>query len=123
MNLAQARRIALALPEVTEAPHFHYSSFRVRGRIFATFPPAGGFLNILVDEDQRELAPAVEAGFLEPLTWGRKVVGLRVSLAKARAAWVRELLQHAWSLKAPKRLAATLPARSRKGGSSSSRKR
>ena len=34
MKTAQVRRFALSLPAVTEEPHFHYSSFRIRGKIF-----------------------------------------------------------------------------------------
>ena len=36
MKLADVRKFALALPEVAEAPHHHYGSFRVRGKILAT---------------------------------------------------------------------------------------
>jgi YjbR len=39
MNVAQVRRYALSLPDTTEEPHFEYSSFRVRGKIFVTVPP------------------------------------------------------------------------------------
>ena len=39
MKMSQLRTFALALPETTEEPHFNYSSFRVRGKIFATIPP------------------------------------------------------------------------------------
>ena len=59
MKLQLARQFALSLPETTEEPHFEYSSFRVRGKIFATVPPDGAALHIFVDEDQR--APLVAA--------------------------------------------------------------
>jgi hypothetical protein len=36
MTLSQLHSIALALPSTTEEPHFDYSSFRVKGRIFVT---------------------------------------------------------------------------------------
>src|SRR5205085_6611083 len=41
MNLNEARRFALSLPQTTEAPHFDKSSFRVEGNIFATVPTDG----------------------------------------------------------------------------------
>lgn len=47
MKLEQARKYALSLPETTEAPHFDYTSFRVKGKIFATSPPGGEFLHIV----------------------------------------------------------------------------
>jgi len=104
-KLDQLRRYALSLPEVTEQPHFDYSSFRVRGKIFVTVPPGGQHLNVFVDEEQRELALAVHAAFVEKLWWGGKVVGLRVELASADGKVVNELVRQAWARKAPKRLA------------------
>jgi hypothetical protein len=41
----------------------------------------------------------------EKLRWGRKVVGLRVKLGRAKAQDVKELVLSAWEKKAPKRLA------------------
>jgi len=39
MKVAEVRCYALSLPDTTEEPHFEYSSFRVRGKIFVTVPP------------------------------------------------------------------------------------
>lgn len=33
MNLAAARRLALALPDSSEAPHYHATSFRAGGKV------------------------------------------------------------------------------------------
>ncbi len=106
MKIAQVRRFALSLPEATEAPHFQYSSFRVRGKIFATAPPDGKHLHVFVTDDEREIAMALDPEFLENLHWGGKVVGLRVALAKAKPKVVAKLLTQAWSGKAPKILLA-----------------
>jgi len=103
-NLDRVRHHALSLPETAEQPHFHYMSFRVRGKIFATVPPDGLFLHVFVDEEQRELALAVHPACIEKLWWGQKVVGLRVDLARADAKVVDELLRQAWARKAPKSL-------------------
>ncbi len=107
MKLSQARKYALSLPETNEEPHFDYSSFRVRGKIFATVPPSGDYLHIFVDDDQRAPLIAAEPDKYAPLHWGAKVVGLRVVLATANAATVNRLLLQSWLRKAPKRLAAT----------------
>ncbi len=104
MTLAQARRIALALPEAAEAPHHHMTSFRVRGKIFATVPPEGTHLHIFVGDDHRELALAAHPACCEKLWWGAKVAGLRVTLAPAPPALVRDLLLTAWRAKAPRSL-------------------
>jgi hypothetical protein len=104
MKLATVRKYALSLPEVTEQPHFHFGSLRVRGRIFVTMPPEGGHLHVFVAELERELALAIHPEFAEKLFWGGKVVGLRVALASAPAAAVKRLIGQAWTHKAPKAL-------------------
>ena len=106
MKLAAVRRFALSLPEATEAPHFEYSSFRVRGKIFATVPPDGLHVHIFVGDEDREPALEVHGEFAEKLLWGGKVVGLRVYLEKAEAGAVKALLERAWRRKAPKALLA-----------------
>ncbi len=106
MNMAQVRRYALSLTEVTEEPHHHFSSFRVGGKIFVTVPPEETHIHVFVSEDQRELALSLEPGCLEKLLWGGKVVGLRVDLATAPAAVVKRLLSQAWAHKAPKAVLA-----------------
>ncbi len=80
------------------------SSFRVRGKIIATVPPEEVFLHVFVDEERRELAVSMYPEFCEKLWWGKKVVGVRVSLAQADADEVKDLLRAAWAAKAPKKL-------------------
>ncbi len=112
MQFAAVRAIALSLPEVTEEPHHQSGSFRVRGKIFLTVPPGETHIHVFVSEEQRELALAVYAGFVEKLLWGGKVVGLKVALAKAEPSAVEALVHQAWAYKAPKALAsATLAER------------
>jgi len=107
MKLADARRHALALPDAAEAPHFEYTSFRVRGKIFATAPPDGRHLHVFVGDEERERALELHPEFVEKLWWGKRVVGLRVTLAKAEAPVVKALLRQAWLRKAPKKLTVT----------------
>ena len=107
MKLAQVRRFAMSLPDVTEEPHFNYSSFRVRGKIFATVPPEGEHLHVFVSEQEREIALALEPAFIEKLHWGVRVVGLRIALAKAKPRVVNKLVAEAWSRRVPKSLHAT----------------
>ena len=106
MKIDQVRRIALALAEVTEEPHHRYSSFRVRGRIFATVPPEGDHLHVFVADEEREIALELNPEFVEKLRWGARVVGVRVSLGKAKPKVVTKLLEQAWARKAPKSLLA-----------------
>ena len=76
----------------------------------ATVPPGGELLHVFVPDDLREPALAMYPEFLEKLTWGGKVVGLRVHLAAAAPAVVRRLVRQSWEAKAPKRLVAALKA-------------
>jgi hypothetical protein len=108
MKLSQARAYALSLPEANEEPHFHLTSFRVRGKIFATAPPGEKYLHIFVDEDLRSPLIAAHPDAYESLTWGAKVVGVRVTLTRAADGTVCRLLRESWKRKAPKRLVAAL---------------
>jgi hypothetical protein len=116
MKIEAVRRFAMALQGVTEAPHHHFSSFRVGGKIFVTVPPDGLHIHAFVPELARERAVAMFPEFVEPLLWGGKVVGVRVALAAATPADVNTLVREAWALKAaavtkkPARKAAPKPA-------------
>ena len=112
MDLDTARRFALGLPETTEEPHFDLSSWRVRGKIFATIPPGGEVLRIPVDPDEwHGLVEANPAVFTE-IVWGKRPVRnwVQVDLPAAARDEVRELLEEAWRRRAPKRVVAAYDA-------------
>jgi hypothetical protein len=111
LSMAAVRELALALPGATEEPHFDMASFRVRGKIFATVPPDGLHLHVFVDDAETQACVAEAPGVFEPLLWGGKRRGLRVSLAGADRDRVRELLEEAWRRKASARFIAELPNR------------
>jgi hypothetical protein len=121
VRLAEARKFALSLPETTEEPHFEAGSFRVRGKIFATVPPGGKQLRIFVEQAEAEALFAEDALTFEPVVWGKRTVpgAVCVNLATASAAQVRELLEDAWRMRAPKRAITALEAA--RGGSRRSR--
>ncbi|MFT3763652.1 MAG: MmcQ/YjbR family DNA-binding protein [Pseudoxanthomonas sp.] len=104
MQIEQLRAYALSLPETTEEPHFHYASFRVKGKIFVTVPPGEKFAHVFVGDEQRDMAIVLHPEAVEPLTWGKKTVGVRISLTKAKPKFVQQLVRHAWERKAPKSL-------------------
>ena len=105
MNVKQVRRLALSLPEASEAPHFHLASFRVRGKIFATLAPDGSYLNVFVDDTLREVMVAVDPKAFETLWWGKSAY-LHVHVGAAKAKDVKTLLRASWERKAPKKLLA-----------------
>src|SRR5688572_8705140 len=104
-----AKRFALSLPGVTEAPHFGIPSFRVNKRILVTVPP-GAVLNIFVSDAERDMCLMVYAACTEKVLWGGKVVGIRVFLAKATRGAVEDLILRAWKHRAPDKAVAAWEA-------------
>lgn len=104
MNAEQARALALGMPGAVEKPHHELTSFRLpggkpgtTGRIFATMKPDGTELRVFIkDEGSRDAWIAREQGVVEPLFWGAKRCGVKLLLAKAKPAWVKDLLAEAW---------------------------
>lgn len=102
MTLAQVRKHVLSLAGTTEEPHFDRTSFRVNGRIFVTARPADSHIHVFVPDEVREPALAMHSEVVSKLLWGGKVVGLRIELSRATPGVVRDLVEKAWSSKAPK---------------------
>jgi hypothetical protein len=100
------RRLALSLPETTEAPHHDMTSFRVAGKIFATVPPALDRVHLFVPPDEVAASCAEYPGVVEELWWGKRLSGCRVFLSGATQSMLRELLNEAWRNRAPKNLVA-----------------
>jgi hypothetical protein len=100
------RRMALSLPEVTEAAHMGHPDFRVKNKIFATlgYPGRGWGMVKLTPEQQDWLVRAAPVAF-SPVNgaWGR-AGNTNVKLRAARKGMVREALITAWQNRAPKRL-------------------
>jgi hypothetical protein len=107
MDVETAAAAALALPGVTEADHHGRRSFRVgAGKILATVP-ADGVLNVMVGDDLAHAASAQPG--VELLWWGKQLSGVRVELTAVDPALLDELLQEAWSLRAPAALRRPAP--------------
>jgi hypothetical protein len=100
VTLPEVRGLAMANKGTTESPHHRYTSFRVRGRIYATAPVEGGSLHVFVDEEDRDRMVKLDPAAYAILGWGKKAVGLRVELGAAQADDVRALLHAAWLRKA-----------------------
>ena len=111
-TLAHVRRIALSLPETVEQDHHGFPSFRLAGKIFATVPNAAT-LHIMLPDTHVEMAIGSSPKACEELWWGKRLCGVRVTLASAPTKLVSMLLTEAWRLKAPARLVRTTPTPSR----------
>jgi hypothetical protein len=107
MTAADFRRIALSLPQASEAAHMGHPDFRVAGRIFATLghPRSGWGMVKLTPEQQEFFVRAQPVAFM-PVKggWGRGGA-TNVKLRTASKGAVREALIIAWRNRAPKRLA------------------
>lgn len=101
MKLEDARQFALSLPETTEQPHHDMQSYRVRGKIFVTVPADGDHLHIFVDEDETRAAIAEQPSAFEELWWGKRLVGVRVTLSATDSRLVLELIEESWRMRAP----------------------
>ena len=103
VDLAQARLIALALPETIEQDHHGMPSFRVGGKILATVPD-DEHIRIMLVEDEIRAVVAEYPDVCAPFYWGKKLACVLVSLPPATPNLVEELLTEAWLSKAPRSL-------------------
>ena len=103
MTQDEVRRLALALPEAVEAPHFDRIAFKVR-RIYATLAADGASLNLMLTPDEQEfkclLAP--EAFSPVPNAWGKQGWTL-ADLSKLSAAELADALRIAWANAQPRK--------------------
>ena len=98
----EARRLALALPGAVEADHHGRPSFRVGGKIFATLWDEN-HLNVMLDEPGILTAVAVTPEACAECWWGKRLSAVQVTLDRAGAVLVGDLLTDAWEHKAPAR--------------------
>ncbi len=106
MTVDAFRRMALSLPETSEAAHMSHPDFRVCGKIFATlgYPSAAWGMVGLTPKQQQALVRKDPDAFVPVKgAWGRQGA-TSVRLRVAPAASVRKALVDAWCNKAPKRL-------------------
>jgi hypothetical protein len=98
-----ARRLALALPEVVEQDHHGRPSFRVAGKIFATLWDEQ-HMNVMIDEPGILTAVERQPGWCAERWWGKRLAAVEVTLERADPTVLAELLADAWEGKAPRRL-------------------
>jgi hypothetical protein len=79
VSRAQARELALALPEAVEQDHHGRPPFRVAGKIFATQWDEE-HMNVMLDEDGIRTALHEHPSVCEEVWWGKKLTAVRVDL-------------------------------------------
>lgn len=114
--IARLRRLCLALPEAHEVEAWGEPTFRVRNKLFATFASAANhhgagrpaaWVKAAPGNQPFMVAHAPDRFFVPPYVGPSGWVGVWLDVAD----WdeLRELLEDAWRLTAPKRVAALLP--------------
>ena len=103
---AAFRRLALSLPEASEAAHMGHPDFRVRNKVFASLgTPDGGWGTVRLTPEQQDVLIEAEPAAFKPAAgaWGRRG-WTHVRLAAADAETLRSALGMAWRNTAPKAL-------------------
>ena len=99
-TLDDVRRIALALPEVREKPHFGMPAFRVADKGFVSV--VKDHSRVLLCLDPADVAAELALGDCQRLTRFDVLIGLDADLAALDAARLERLLHSAWRHRAPK---------------------
>jgi len=108
MNADRFRALALGFPEAVESEHMGHPDFRVRKKIFATLTADEQRGSIKCDPSTMDTLIRAEPAVYRD-AWGGRWLGVELSLADEAA--ISDLLEDAWRMVAPKRLAAQHPAR------------
>jgi hypothetical protein len=99
---ATIRRLALDFPEATAGAHFYRPDFRVRNKIFAALPDGGRIVGLKSTPSNVDALVSADAVTFTDLWRGR---WLGVRLDRVSLPVLKELMEDAWCLVAPKRLA------------------
>jgi hypothetical protein len=103
---ATFRRLALSLPEASEAAHMGRPDFRVRNKIFAALgTPDGGWGTVKLTAEQQGLLIDAEPAMFKPAAgaWGRRG-WTHVRLVVVDAETLKSALGMAWRNTAPRTL-------------------
>lgn len=107
VDLADIRRFATALPEVEERTHFRLPGFRVADKLLVHLERGDTHAIVCIGRAEAQAAAADQPDvYQEVWRQGRIFVGLRVDLAAVTEQRMRELIEHAWRFRAPRRLVA-----------------
>ena len=101
------RKIALAMPEETEEPHFDLTSFRVNKKIFATANQGIPRCMVKLSPELQSAMAAAHPGIVTPVpgTWGLQG-STWIATDKAPASLLKDLIASAWAGVASRKLLA-----------------
>jgi len=107
VDLASIRRIALALPGVEEGTSYGTPAFRVKKKLFLRMHDGGEDLVVRLDDDLCELLLASEPRVFHKTPHYEGHPYLLARLGTITEPRLADVIEEAWSLAAPARLAAT----------------
>jgi hypothetical protein len=113
MTASDFRRIALGLPDSTEASHFGNPDFRVGGKIFATLSlEREGYGVLLLTPEQQSGMVEDEPAVFSPVPggWGRNG-STRVLLSKVASDVLEAALRTAWQNRVAKNTRTKKPSK------------
>ena len=101
LTAARVRELALAFPEAHEGAHMSHPDFRVRNKIFAALNAAETMVNVKIDPANLNALVRSEPGVYKDV-WAGRWLGMEI--ARVDADTLRNFLEDAWCLTAPKAL-------------------
>lgn len=104
-------KIALAFPETTEAPHFEKTSFRVKGKIFATYDSSRKRVCVKLSMIDQDVFSRIDKKLIYPVDnkWGNSGWTF-IELAKTKRELLNDIFIAAYCHVAPKKLAVQVRA-------------
>ena len=104
MTFQQARRLLLSFPGVEEGPCYGTPGFRVRGKFLARLKEDGTTLVVKCGDEERDFRMEADPKTFFITDHYRGYPTVLVRLERVRAGVLREVVDQAWRLNAPKRL-------------------
>lgn len=105
-TLKSLRTLALAFPETTESPHFEKTSFRVKGKIFATYDASTKVACIKLSAVDQQVFSSLDNQVIFPVDnkWGKQGWTL-IDLSKVSKEHFVDAITTAYCEVAPNKLA------------------
>ena len=98
---ARVRELALSFPEAEEGTHMGHPDFRVRNKIFASLNADETMVNVKIAAENLDALVRTDPDLYRDV-WAGRWIGMEVARVDADA--LRNLLEDAWCLSAPKSL-------------------
>jgi predicted DNA-binding protein (MmcQ/YjbR family) len=98
VSIKTFKKVALALPDVTEQPHFEKTSFRIKNKIFATLSEAEKKAVLKLTQIDQSVFCSFDKTTIYPVTggWGKQGWTV-VELSKVKLGMLKDALSVAYN--------------------------